>query len=485
MDNAKELHRIIAGKKEKLAKIKDRGIYPFGRTYDKKDNIVSIDKEGMKVKTAGRIMSYRRQGKASFGHVEDQTGKMQYYIKRDDVGEEAYELYKLLGVGDFFGIEGETFLTSTGELTISIKKFELLSKNMRPLPEKYHGLKDVEIRYRQRYIDLVMNREVKETFVKRSMVVSRMRDYLTNKGFLEVETPMMHPIPGGALAKPFITHHETLDMELYLRIAPELYLKRLIVGGYERVFEINRNFRNEGISTRHNPEFTSMELYQAYIDHNDLMNLTEDLIKDIVQHTCGKTDIQYEETALDFGSPWKRITMVDAVKEHTGFDFTNAKNRDEVAEAAKKMGLEIKTNDSKYKILTLMFEEKVEEKLIQPTFVYGYPKEVSPLAKTSADNPFFANRFEMFVYGRELANAYSELNDPEEQEANFKSQLEGREGGDEEAHWMDEDYVTALEYGMPPTGGLGIGIDRLVMFITNSSSIRDVIFFPQLRKNNT
>lgn len=476
----KELELLIRNKLEKLEKIKDKGIYPFGRSYDKKDNIEDITKEGVKVKTAGRIMSYRRQGKASFGHLEDFTKKIQFYVKRDDIGEENYDIYKLLGAGDFMGIEGTTFFTTTGELTIKVEKFELLSKNIRPLPEKYHGLKDVETRYRHRYIDLIMNKEVKDTFNKRSQIINHMRSFLVNKKFIEVETPMMHEIAGGALAKPFITHHETLDMELYLRIAPELHLKRLIVGGYERVFEINRNFRNEGISTRHNPEFTSMELYQAYANYEDMMDITEDMVSEIAKEVCGSYKVNYQGTELNFAKPWRRITMSEAVKENTGYDFDKM-SLEEAKEAAKKLGIDVKSN-SKNKIMNLIFEEKVESKIIQPTFIYKYPKEISPLAKSSPEDKDIADRFELFVFGRELANAYSELNDPIEQKRNFESQINNREEGDDEYHKMDNDYIHALECGMPPTGGLGIGIDRLVMFFTDSQSIRDVIFFPQLRK---
>ncbi|HCB63996.1 MAG TPA: lysine--tRNA ligase [Fusobacteria bacterium] len=475
----KELEKIIRDKLDKLDKIREKGIYPFGRNFDKKDDLGSLTKEGLSVKSAGRIMSYRRQGKASFGHIEDASGRIQYYIKRDDVGEDVYDVYKLLSVGDFVGLEGDTFYTNTGELTIRISKLYVLSKNLRPLPEKYHGLKDVETRYRHRYVDLIMNRDVKDTFRKRSQIVTLMREYLVGRGFIEVETPMMHPIPGGALAKPFVTYHESLDMELYLRIAPELYLKKLIVGGYEKIFEINRNFRNEGISTRHNPEFTSMELYEAYADYKNMMDITEDMISEIVKKICKDYKVTYGDSQINFAKPWRRVSMMEAVKEYAGIDF-NGISREKAVEAAKSLGISGCENHSANKIMNTIFEEKVESKLIQPTFVYGYPKEVSPLAKRNEDNPELADRFELFVYGRELANAYSELNDPIEQEENFKDQLTQREE-DDEAHRMDDDFVLALEYGMPPTGGLGIGIDRLVMFLTNSQSIRDVIFFPQMR----
>lgn len=475
----KDIIKIMDDQKKKIDKINDLGAYAFGKRFDKKDDIKTILKEDMNVKTAGRILSYRRQGKAGFGHIMDEDAKIQYYVSKDTIGEENYEIYKLLNVGDHIGIEGVSFYTNTGELTIKVSSFEVLSKSLRPLPEKYHGLKDVETRYRHRYLDLIMNQEVKETFKTRHKIIGYMRNYLCNSGFIEVETPMMHAIPGGALAKPFVTYHETLDMELFLRIAPELYLKKLIVGGYERVFEINRNFRNEGISTRHNPEFTSMELYQAYADYKDMMNITEDLISNMAKDICGSEKINYQDVEINLARPWRRVTMTEAVMEVTGHDFS-VLNEVEAKKIAINMGLDAK-HLTKYEIMNLIFEEKVEERLIQPTFVYGYPKEISPLAKRSLDNPELSDRFELFIYGRELANAYSELNDPMEQKANFESQLDKRDLNDE-AHRMDDDFIQALEHGMPPTGGLGIGIDRLVMLLTNSGSIRDVILFPQMRK---
>ncbi len=471
---------ILSKKLEKLDKIREKNIYPFGKKYDKKHNIGDIEKEELEVKTAGRIMSYRRQGKASFGHIEDLSGKVQYYVKEEEVGTENYDIYKLLGIGDIVGIEGTTFFTHTGELTIRVKKFELLCKNIRPLPEKYHGLQDVELRYRQRYVDLIMNKEVRETFKKRSKIISYIRNYLESKDFLEVETPMMHPIPGGALAKPFVTHHEALDIELYLKIAPELYLKRLVVGGYEKIFEIGRNFRNEGISTRHNPEFTSIEIYWAYTDYKDMMELTEDLISSLAKEICQTEVVEYEGIKLDFSRPWKRISYLEAIKEFTGYSVENI-SKEEAMKIAKELKIEFNAKGSLQSIITALFEEKVEKNLIQPTFIYGFPKEASPLAKSNPENPEMADRFELFVFGRELANSYSELNDPMEQRANFVTQLENRELGDEESHRMDEDFIQALEYGMPPTSGLGIGIDRLIMILTNSPSIRDVIFFPQMK----
>ncbi len=489
--NTKVLNQIIEQKLEKVEELKKLGIEPFGRRYDKKHSINQIvesykeDEENTEIfKTAGRIMSFRRQGKNGFGHIEDLSGKMQYYVKKDEVGEELYEVYKKLGVGDFIGVEGHLFTTKTGEVTLRVKNFEVLSKNIRPLPEKFHGLTDVETRYRQRYIDLIMNRDVKETFLMRSKIINYMRTFLQKRNFLEVETPMMHPIVGGASAKPFVTYHNTLDMELYLRIAPELYLKRLIVGGYERVFEINRSFRNEGVSTKHNPEFTMMELYQAYADYNDMMDLTEDLISSMVKELHGVEELEYEGVKINYAKPWKRISMIDAIKEHTGHDFNVIKTLEEAKAIAEKLGIEVEKDATYYKLINEIFEAKVEEKLIQPTFITEYPKELSPLSKLKKDSDEIVDRFELFVYGRELGNAYSELNDPVDQKERFEEQVKEREKGDDEAQMMDLDFVNALECGMPPTGGLGIGIDRLVMFLTNSSSIRDVIFFPHMRKKD-
>ncbi len=481
---------IIKQKMEKIEELKKMGLEPFGRKYDKKDYVSDIlanykEEVETEVKTAGRIMAYRRQGAASFGQFEDITGRMQYYVKKDEVGEESYEIYKKLGVGDFIGIEGKTFKTHSGEITVRVTKFELLSKNTRPLPEKFHGLTDVETRYRQRYIDLIVNREVKDTFIKRSKIINYIRTYLQERKFLEVETPMMHPILGGASAKPFVTHHNALDMELYLRIAPELYLKRLIVGGYERVFEINRSFRNEGVSTRHNPEFTMIELYQAYADYHDMMDLAEDLIRSIAKEMSGGTGvIEYQGTEIDYSKPWTRITMIDSIKKYTGIDFNSIKTAEEADAAAKSVGVYAEKGSSYYKILNEVFEEKVEQNLIQPTFITEYPKELSPLAKNKKGSDDFVDRFELFVFGRELGNAYSELNDPVDQKERFEGQVAARESGDEEAQMMDEDFVTALEYGLPPTGGLGIGIDRLVMFMTNSAAIRDVLLFPHMKRKD-
>ncbi len=481
----KSENQIVQDKWAKVEELKTLGLEPFGRKYEKKHTVNDIlkfeDDCDDDFKTAGRIMSYRRMGKNVFAHIEDQSGRIQIYVKKDTVGEEAYEIIKNMAVGDFIGVEGNLFKTKTGELTLRVSNFEVLSKNIRPLPEKFHGLTDVETRYRQRYLDLIMNRDVKNTFITRTRVINYIRKFLENKGFLEVETPMMHSIVGGATAKPFVTYHNTLDMELYLRIAPELYLKRLIVGGFDKVFEINRNFRNEGISTRHNPEFTMIELYQAYADYNDMMDITEELMSSMVKELFGTETLPYEDVEINFAQPWKRITMNDAVKEKTGKDFKNMTD-EEARVAAKELRVEVEASMSKYAVLNEVFEAKVEHTLIQPTFITEYPKELSPLAKSCKDSDEWVDRFELFIYGREIGNAYSELNDPKDQYERFADQVAKKEAGDEEAQMMDLDYVQALEYGMPPTGGLGLGIDRIVMLMTNSSSIRDVILFPQMRK---
>jgi len=481
--NITELKKV---RLEKLAELRDMEIDPFGKRFDRdstardiKDNFE--DMEDKPVKIAGRIMSKRRHGKAGFANIQDLSGNIQLYFRKDDVGEDKYELFKKLDIGDILGIEGEVFRTQKGEISVHVRDFVYLSKSLNPLPEKWHGLKDVELRYRQRYVDLIVNPEVKEVFIKRSQIIKEIRNYLDSKGFLEVETPMMQPIPGGAAARPFITHHNALDMELYLRIAPELYLKRLLVGGLEKVYEINRNFRNEGISTRHNPEFTMLELYQAYADYNVMMDLTEDLISAVMLKVNGNMVAEFEGTEINFSPPWKRIAMLDAIKEYTGLDFNIIKSDEDARKAAKKLEMDVDNSSTRGEIINEVFEEFVEQKLIQPTFVYGHPIEISPLAKKNADNPEFADRFEVFIMQREIANAFSELNDPIDQKDRFIKQVEKRAGGDAEAHMMDEDYINALEYGMPSAGGLGIGIDRLVMLMTGSPSIRDVILFPTLR----
>ncbi len=482
-ENINELKRV---RLEKLKELREMGIDPFGRKYERNamaqeiiDNFAAM--EGKTVRIAGRIMSKRRHGKAGFGNIQDLSGQVQLYFRKDDLGEEKYELFKKLDMGDILGIEGEVFRTQKGEISVHVRDLTYLAKALNPLPEKWHGLKDVELRYRQRYVDLIVNPEVKEVFVKRSRMIKEIRNYLDNREFLEVETPMMQPIAGGAAARPFITYHNALDMDLYLRIAPELYLKRLIVGGLEKVYEINRNFRNEGISTKHNPEFTMLEIYQAYADYDVMMQLTEDLISSVMLKVNSSMTVNCEGHTINFMPPWKRMTMLEAIQEYTGLDFNEINTDDAAVAAARQLGLEIDGTSSRGEIINEVFEEYVESKLIQPTFIYGHPVEISPLAKRNADHPELTDRFEVFIMQREIANAFSELNDPIDQKGRFLKQVEKRAGGDTEAHMMDEDYINALEYGMPPAGGLGIGIDRLVMIMTGTPSIRDVIMFPTLR----
>ena len=474
---------------DKLMELRELGIDPFGCRFERDASARQIQADfdrmdGQTVRIAGRIMSKRRHGKAGFANLQDLSGDIQLYFRKDDLGEEKYELFKKLDLGDILGIEGLVFRTQKGEISVHVQDFTYLSKSLNPLPEKWHGLKDVELRYRQRYVDLIVNPAVREVFIKRSQIIKELRNFLDDRDFLEVETPMMQPIPGGATARPFTTHHNTLDMKLYLRVAPELYLKRLLVGGLERVYEINRNFRNEGISTKHNPEFTMLELYQAYGDFEVMMDLTENLISTVALKVNGSMQAQFEDQILDFTPPWRRVTMLDAIQEHTGFDFRLITTDQAARQAAQRLGLEVNPEGSRGDIINDIFEEFVEDKLIQPTFVYGHPVEISPLAKRNADTPEFTDRFEVFMMQREIANAFSELNDPLDQRERFLKQVERRAGGDAEAHMMDEDYLNALEYGMPPAGGLGIGIDRLVMLMTNSPSIRDVILFPTLRKRD-
>jgi len=481
-----ELNELKKVRREKLQELREMGVEPFGQRFDRTAMTGEIhaqfdQMEGKTVRIAGRIMSKRRHGKAGFADITDISGTIQLYFRKEDVGEERYELFKKLDIGDILGIEGEVFRTQKGEISIHVRDFTYLSKSLNPLPEKWHGLKDVELRYRQRYVDLIVNPEVKDVFMKRSRFIKEMRNYLDNRGFLEVETPMMQPIAGGATARPFITHHNALDIDLYLRIAPELYLKRLIVGGLEKVYEINRNFRNEGISTRHNPEFTMLEIYQAYGDYEVMMELTEDLISAVVEKVTGSMQVEFEGTTIDFKPPWKRVPMLEAIREHTGLDFTTILDDETARQAAQSVNLEVKEATPRGEIINEIFETFVEEKLVQPTFIYGHPVEISPLAKRNVEHPEFTDRFEVFIMQREIANAFSELNDPIDQRERFVKQVQKRAGGDAEAHMMDEDYLNALEYGMPPAGGLGIGIDRLIMLVTNSSSIRDVILFPTLR----
>ena len=484
-----DLNELMKVRREKLAAIEQAGIEPFGRRYeishhaqDILENFESL--EGNSVKIAGRIMTVRGHGKASFINVADMSGKIQVYLRQDVLGEELYGRFSLLDIGDIIGVEGLVFKTQRGEISVKATNFEIQAKSLRPLPEKFHGLKDVETRYRQRYLDLIVNPDVRNSFVMRSKIIKELRNYLDNQDFLEVETPMMHPIAGGAAARPFVTYHNALDMNLYMRIAPELYLKRLIVGGFEKVYEVGRVFRNEGISIRHNPEFTSVELYQAFADYNDLMALTENIVAHVAQATLGTTKINYQGTAIDLTPSWTRMSMVEAVENHTAVNFNNVTTLDQAQAEAAQPGAQYEKQDGIagiVKILNNIFEDKVEEHLIQPTFITGHPTEISPLAKRNKDNPEITDRFEVFIYGREIANGFSELNDPIDQEGRFMEQVQQRESGDDEAHMMDHDYVTALEYGLAPTGGLGIGIDRLVMFLTDSASIRDVLLFPHMR----
>ena len=478
-----EQHRV---RMEKMEALRAQGIDPFGGRYEQTHHAREIldnyeEMEGRTVSVAGRIMAKRVMGKAAFCHIQDLSGQIQFYIRRDDVGEEPYAVFKSLDLGDIVGVTGKVFKTKTGETSVHADAFVLLSKALRPLPEKWHGLKDVETRYRQRHLDLIANPEVKDVFITRSRVIQEIRNYLAGKDFLEVETPTLHNVAAGAAARPFITHHNALDIDLYMRIALELHLKRLIVGGLERVYELGRVFRNEGIDTRHNPEFTLMELYQAYADYHDIMDLTEDMIRTICLKVKGTAKLTYQGQEIDLESPWRRVSMAQLVKEHTGEDY-HAWSDDEAArQAAARQGVEVAEDATRGRVLQAIFDEKVEERLIQPTFVMDHPIDVSPLAKKKVDFPELTDRFELFMTGREYGNAFSELNDPVDQRQRFMKQMEERAKGDEEAQMMDEDFVAALEQGMPPTGGLGIGIDRLVMLLTDAPSIRDVILFPTLR----
>ncbi len=488
-----ELNDQLIVRREKMNDLREKGLDPFGKRFERShltseitEAYEGLEKEELEQKNvavtiAGRIMTKRGKGKAGFAHLQDLTGQIQIYVRVDAVGEEQYELFGSTDLGDIVGVTGTLFKTKVGELSIKVQDFQLLTKALRPLPDKFHGLKDVEQRYRQRYLDLISSEESRTTFITRSKIIQVMRRYLDNNGYLEVETPMMHAIAGGASARPFITHHNALDMQLYMRIAIELHLKRLIVGGLEKVYEIGRVFRNEGVSTRHNPEFTMIELYEAYADYRDIMSLTENLIAHIAQEVLGTTTIQYGEYTVELKPEWKRLHMVDAVKEYTGADFWKEMTVEEARALAKEHGVEIKDSMLYGHIVNEFFEQKVEEKLIQPTFIYGHPVEISPLAKKNEEDPRFTDRFELFIVAREHANAFTELNDPIDQRERFEAQLKEREQGNDEAHMMDDDFIEALEYGMPPTGGLGIGIDRLVMLLTNSPSIRDVLLFPLMR----
>lgn len=475
-------------RREKLDKIRALGVEPYGQKFEWDHHAADIRKEAEQlekdethVRIAGRIMIRRGQGKTAFCVLRDQTGDIQVYFKRDELPENEWTLFKLVDIGDILGIEGTVFTTHTGELTVRVLHFTMLSKSLRPLPEKWHGLTDKEQRYRQRYLDLIMNPEVRETFVKRAAMMSAIRKWYTDHGFLEVETPVLQPLYGGANAKPFTTHFNALDMTMYLRIAPELYLKRLLVGGYERIFEITRNFRNEGMDTRHNPEFTAIETYQAYGDIEDVINQTEQIVAACAMASYGSMKFTYEDTEIDVTPPWPRLTMAEAVKKYTGEDFDACQTIEDARAIADKLHVEYGEYDGFGKILSECFDAYVEEHLIQPVHITKHPIEVSPLSKLDPKDPRYTIRFESYIYGRELANGFSELNDPIDQRKRFELQVEERKHGDDEAHPIDEDFLTALEYGMPPTGGLGIGLDRLFMLMTNSASIRDVLLFPAMK----
>lgn len=482
-----DIREILKVRRTKLQDLMDKGKNPFHRvkyevTAKSKEILTRFESmEGKDVKIAGRIMTKRGMGKASFSHIQDMEGLIQIYIKMDEVGNEIYEEFKKYDLGDIVGVEGVVFKTNKGEISVKVKEIELLSKSLLPLPEKYHGLKDVDLRYRQRYVDLIVNPHVKETFVIRSKIIRSIRNFLDNKGYIEVETPILNTIPGGASAKPFITHHNTLDIDMYLRIAPELYLKRLIVGGFDKVYEIGRLFRNEGMSIKHNPEFTTIELYEAYTDYHGMMNIAEQMIAHVAQEVLGTMKISYQGQEIDLTPSWTRLTMEESVKQYSGVDFSEIMSASEAYEIAKSKGVHCEKNMSRGEILYAMFETFVEGNLIQPTFITEYPVEVSPLAKRKPENDNLTERFEIFIFGREMGNAFSELNDPIDQKERFMEQVKKREAGDEEANMMDEDFVTALEYGLPPTGGLGLGIDRLVMLLTDSNSIRDVLLFPTMK----
>ena len=483
-----DLNEQMQVRLDKMHKIEEKGLKPFGYRYefthrsgDVKENFDALAEAETEVKLAGRVMAIRGHGKTCFMDMQDKDGRIQVYVRKDVLGEENYALIKMMDIGDTVGVTGTVFRTHMGEVSIKAVALEMLSKSLRPLPEKWHGLKDVETRYRQRYVDLIVNPDVRDTFVKRSQIIRSVRDVLDSHGFLEVETPILNTIAGGAAARPFISYHNALDMQVYMRIAPELYLKRLIVGGMDRVYELGRVFRNEGIDNRHNPEFTSVEIYQAFADYRDMMDLTEEVVVKTAEKVLGTTKINYEGTEIELASPWKRISMIDAVKEYAGKDFTNVTDLEEARAMAKELNVEVEATWGIGKIINACFEEYVEDKLIQPTFITGHPKEISPLAKSNPENPEITDRFEAFIYGREICNGFTELNDPIDQRERFLKQVEERANGDEEANMMDEDFVTALEYGLPPTGGLGIGIDRLVMFLTDSSTIRDVLFFPTMK----
>ncbi len=481
------LNEMLMMRREKLKKLKEIGKDPFviekyeytHHSTTIKDKFEELEEETVSV--AGRIMSRRGHGKVCFMDLQDSKGKIQIFIKMDVIEKEEYEHLNLLDIGDIIGVKGEVFKTKTGEVSIRAKEITLLTKSLQILPEKFHGLKDPDLRYRQRYVDLIVNPEVKETFILRSKIIKAIREYLDDRGFLEVDTPILNTVAGGANARPFITHHNSLGIDMYLRIANELYLKRLIVGGFEKVYEMGRMFRNEGMSYKHNPEFTNIELYQAYADYEDMMELTENLVAYVAEKTLGTVVIEYQGKKIDLTPPWRRITMIDAIKEYTGVDFNTINTDEEAIEVAKAKGLEIEPGMKRGHVISEMFEEFCEEHLVQPTFVTHHPVEVSPLAKRNPEDPRLTNRFEAFINTWEIANAFSELNDPIDQKERFLEQVKQREAGDHEAHMMDSDFINALEVGLPPTGGLGIGVDRLIMILTNQPTIRDVILFPTMK----
>ena len=487
IDNQEDLTEVLKVRREKLSKLQEMGRDPFVQSrYDRTNYSMDIknnfeEMEGKVVKIAGRIMSKRLQGKAGFIDIQDQEGRIQCYVRKDRIGEEDYDLFKTYDIGDIIGLEGEVFKTKKEEISVKATAVILLSKSLQVLPEKYHGLKDQDIRYRQRYVDLIVNPEVKDAFLTRTKALKALRSYLDQRGFLEVETPILNTIAGGANARPFVTHHNTLDIPMYLRIANELYLKRLIVGGFDKVYEMGRMFRNEGMSIKHNPEYTAMELYQAYADYEDMMRITEELISHMAEVATGSTVVNYQGTEIDFKPPWRRMTMIECVKEYTGVDFDTIDTDEEALAIAREKGIEIIPGMRRGEVINAFFEEFGEDKLIQPTFITHHPVEVSPLAKRNAEDPRKTDRFEAFANKWELANAFSELNDPIDQKARFMDQMRKKELGDDEACDMDEDFINALEVGLPPTGGLGIGIDRVMMLLTNSASIRDVILFPTMK----
>jgi lysyl-tRNA synthetase class 2 len=486
---------LIQHRLNKLERIRERGDEAFKYEFDRshtigeaRDLFEQAEADGtdaesidIAVTIAGRMVAFRSQGKVVFADLRDETARVQLFLRKNDLGDEAFEQLDDLDIGDFLGVEGKLFRTRRGELSVRASQYTILTKSLRALPEKYHGLTDVETRYRQRYLDMVSNPEVMDVFRTRINVIAHLRDWLNAEGFLEVETPMLHPIPGGATARPFITHHNTYDRDLYLRIAPELYLKRLIVGGFEKVFEVNRNFRNEGVDTKHNPEFTMMELYEAYQDYMGLMDETEELFVSVIEKTLGKTVFEYQGDTIDATRPWKRVKLFDAIREYAGVDLEQTRDREEAAKLAKEAGVDVDPTMGYGKIVDEVMSERVKPQLVQPTFLYDYPIEISPLAKKKRGNEALTERFQGFIGRLELCNAFSELNDPIDQRERFMDQIKQREAGDEEAQHLDEDFITALEIGMPPTAGLGIGIDRLAMLLSDSASIREVILFPQLR----